>query len=1127
MKIIHLADEHFAKETQDLALASLECALEAGAREQIDAWVFAGDLFDRGVANSAASGFTRLVNIIQRMLDVAPILSVEGTVSHDLPGAYAVLCELKAKNRFINLRPDHEEIVAGILFMGMPEAGKEWLLAGIESMSAEESMRKLMEGTRSILLGLGAIRAQHPEIPCVFLYHGTVAGASMQNGQIVGAQEIVIGREDLELVGFDVACLGHIHLEQKIDGVEAYYPGPAYHTDWGHLGQCGFNLVTLDAAGLPPKIERLPFPHPRRAKFTVTWPEPVGEAVESVQAWVCIKATKEEAQKIDTAAILEAYREMGALEGSRVTVEIAAAETVRAPEITEKRRLREKLQVYAEASSQTLNENVLQKADQLELEAAERGSAEGMHFRIRRIRLRGAEGIWKGLRQDEIDIDLDKHQPGLIAMIGVNGVGKSTLIENMHPYPSLLTRDGKLQDHFRLRDSARELWFTDERTGTEYRALMEIDGANANGAVKYHLFRNGEPITNGRKEDYEAAIERMIGSLPLFLRSAFVSQRPTKNNPDLSDATKGEKKAIFRELAGLDYLQAHAENAKGKAAGIEDNLRIERGRIEVIEGQLAALPGIKTEQFEVQGKLDWENADLKNMGEKVKQLKAGADALAATVSEQRSIQERIDGLMGLAAQQQQIIGVAQEEIARYQAALEGRGIAQKVDAEYAQLKEREGKENEYISKINAERSRISAEYGNAFKAHSTTVRGLEATRTRLRAEKARLESNHAVLLSQSTQLGKELEKPLTDECPTCGAAKEHQKKDLNAGREEKKVQLREISEKIHALGSQIMSKEGEIIAITDPPAPVDQTPPAADLAPLKCVRSAIAALNIEEARRTLATAQEAATRIEETEKRKREAEEGLSGLEDQLGYLESQIDATIQLVYEEALEKLEEARAEYGEAQKVIAGLEAEIKTLDKRIEELTALEHNLGVRKVAMEEQQAEAAEWRYLEAACGPDGIQALELDAMGPGISEVANRLLSAAYGSRFSIELRTTRIAGKGSRTKQVEDFAIIVLDNELMTEQPIETLSGGESVWIKYALYSAFSIIRDRSTGIRFLTMFRDEADGALDPESRQHYFSMLEAAHRENGTRHTIVITHSPEIQEMILQRIEMRRTSK
>jgi exonuclease SbcC len=144
------------------------------------------------------------------------------------------------------------------------------------------------------------------------------------------------------------------------------------------------------------------------------------------------------------------------------------------------------------------------------------------------------------------------------------------------------------------------------------------------------------------------------------------------------------------------------------------------------------------------------------------------------------------------------------------------------------------------------------------------------------------------------------------------------------------------------------------------------------------------------------------------------------------------------------------------------------------------------------------------------------------MGPGIAEVANRLLSAAYGSRFAVEFRTTRIGGAGSKKKQIEDFQIAVLDSEHGSEQLLETLSGGEAVWIKRAIYDAFGIIRDRSTGQRFLTVFQDEADGALDPEARLAYFRMLEAAHLESGRRHTLVITHSQEAQEMIAQRIRM-----
>jgi len=1181
MKILHTADIHFSREHQVEALASLTTLAETAEREKPAFVTISGDLFDRGAQNSTAGGFPALLAVIQRILDVCPIAAVAGTPTHDLPGCYDALMALGAEHSFVILTAgvpylldEGGDVVSvtkdmeihyspnldykdkpRLLILGCPEPSREWLLAGKEAANARETGEAMKIALRSILLGLGAIRAQHPELPCVMLYHGPVEGASMQNGQVIGAGSITIGREDLAPVGADYYALGDIHLAQQIPGLPAYYPGSAYPVNWGELGQSGFNLVELGLGACDAAVTRVPYPHPRRCKFVVTWPEPAGPEVEGVQAWVCYRATKEQAAQIDTDAMLEAYLATGALPGSRVTVELIPTETVRAAEITEKHRLREKVTVYAEASNfeppgnrtvdQPVAESVLLKADLLEREATERGAAAGFHFRLRRLRLRGAIGVWKGQRKDEVDYNLDGYDPGLIAMIGVNGSAKSTVIENMHPYPCMLTRDGKLQDHFRLRDSTRELWFCDERTGTEYRALMEIDGANASGVVKYHLFRaataseetpgapdsegvirgDWEPLTNGRKEDYEQAITGLIGSLPLFLRSAFVSQRPTKNNPDLSDATKGERKAIFRELAGLDYLQAYAESAKARAGAIEGSITTGRGQVTLLERFVAEEP-------EIAGRIDWSRAEVQNSDAKIEDLTATG----------KECREKVETLHVLKVEQEQIERDAkaaeQESIGKgdqaeqdrkkiidFHDAVNRRKIAKENIDYHAQLKEQEGKESERLSKINAERARRSTEYSDALKAHAADVRGLEVQRTRLRTEKARLEQDHAVFLSQYKRLEGEVEKPLTDECPECGAEREHWHKDLNAGREEKQAQFREIGEKIHALGNQIMSKDGEIIEIIDPPAPEPLDLPPADETELTRIRAALGQLDITAAQKVLEAAAQAEAKIAELTARIETLEADARSLNEKAARIRASLDPSIAPAHEEAVKQYEQARADYTTAKEERATAAAKLEAAEKQLAAITKQKCELEELRTSLVSMEAEAAEWRYLETACGPDGIQALELDAMGPGIAEVANRLLSAAYGSRFSIELRTTRMAGKGSKTRQVEDFAIIVLDNELLSEQPIETLSGGESVWIKQAIYAAFSIVRDKTTGIRFLTCFKDECDGALDPESRAKYFQLLEVEHNESGRRHTLIITHSESAQEMIPQRIMMQRT--
>lgn len=1127
-KLIALADVHFSKENQDLAIASLECALDVGKRERIDAWAFAGDLFDRSVANSAASGFPRLVNVIQRMLEIAPILSIEGTVTHDVPGAYSVLCKLQAEHRFINLRPDDAQVVAGILFFGMPEADKEWLLAGEQNLSADESNRKLTESIRSILLSFGALRAAQPELPAVLLFHGSVKGSTLQNRTVTTDG---LGREDLQLAGVDYVALGHIHLEQKIDGLEAYYPGPAYHTDWGHLGSCGCNLVTLEGPGLPPKVERIPFPHPRRVKFSLSWPEPAGDEIAGVQAWVCYRATKEEAAKIDTAAILEAYIDQGALPGSRVTVELIATETVRAAEITEKHRLREKVQIYAEASSLVVSESILLKADQLEREAEERGSTAGMHFRLRRMRLRGAVGIWKGQRQDEIDIDLDEYDPGLIALVGVNGAGKSTLIENMHPYTCMLTRDGKLQDHFRLRDSVRELWFTDERTGTEYRALMEIDGANASGSVKYHLFKNGEPMTNGRKEDYEEAIIRMVGSLPLFLRSAFVSQHATKSNPDLCDATKGEKKAIFRELAGLDYIQAYSENAKARAGQLESQVTTGRAQAEILERILEEEPSIESVIAYANNDIEAADVKLADLTTQGKALREKVDTLAALVAEQDAFEKEAAENERVANTKLFQAGAAEEKIETFQSSLDLRETAQENVDYHAHLKEGEGAENARLSDVNKERLRLGNLYTDAIKAHRDHATKLQSSKAKLGTAQASLYGDRKVLQTKIDHAETEIAAKLTDLCPTCGQKLPEAKlEELKKARTAKLVIIDDwkhhgakLDRELADLMRQLKEAEANIVALLEPEKPA--LPPA-DETELKRIRAALAEIDIAKNKATLETAAKAEQEIATLKAQIATLEADAIALSEKAEQLRVKLDPAIKPAHVLAQTQYEEARTAYTVAKEERATAAAKLEAAQKQLAAIEKQKRELDELRSSLAKIEIETAEWHYLSEACGPDGIQALELDAMGPGISEVANHLLSAAYGSRFSIEFRTTRIAGKGSKIKQVEDFAIIVLDNELLTEQPIETLSGGESVWIKYALYSAFAIIRDRSTGLRFLTVFRDEADGALDPESRQHYFAMLEAAHNESGTRHTIIVTHSAEIQEMIMQKIAMVRAS-
>src|SRR5574338_602723 len=94
-------------------------------------------------------------------------------------------------------------------------------------------------------------------------------------------------------------------------------------------------------------------------------------------------------------------------------------------------------------------------------------------MKILKLKLRGAIGIRKGLGLEEVEIDFSNFQSGLIALTGRNGSGKTTIMENLHPYRMMVSRDGSLQSHFFLKDSYRILDF--EFNNRIYRAQIYID----------------------------------------------------------------------------------------------------------------------------------------------------------------------------------------------------------------------------------------------------------------------------------------------------------------------------------------------------------------------------------------------------------------------------------------------------------------------------------------------------------------------------------------------------------------------------------------------------------------------------------------------------------------------------
>lgn len=158
----------------------------------------------------------------------------------------------------------------------------------------------------------------------------------------------------------------------------------------------------------------------------------------------------------------------------------------------------------------------------------------------------------------------------------------------------------------------------------------------------------------------------------------------------------------------------------------------------------------------------------------------------------------------------------------------------------------------------------------------------------------------------------------------------------------------------------------------------------------------------------------------------------------------------------------------------------------------------------------QADLANYNHLADAFGRDGLQALEIDAAGPMITALANDLLHDSFGPRFSVRLDTTRLDSKAHR--EIETFKITVIDSEKGHEGDGSEFSGGERVIINEALALALTMVACNRSGVKGVTLFRDESGAALDPSMARGYVRMLRRAAMAVGASRCVFVSHNPAV---------------
>jgi exonuclease SbcC len=770
--------------------------------------------------------------------------------------------------------------------------------------------------------------------------------------------------------------------------------------------------------------------------------------------------------------------------------------------------------------------------------------------KIKSLKLRGAIGIWKGLGLDEIEIDFTVFEPGLVTITGKNGNGKSTILENLHPFRTMVSRSGSLESHFYLKDSHRILEF--EHNNEDYKSYLQIDALT--GASKAYLYKGENPLNDGLKKTYDEALEKILGSQDVFFNSVFSGQK----SKGIAELKPSERRALFYDLLRLNKYQEYLDIAKDKLRTTEldlaetegklswltdhsidpvkvnESLKYEKEKLNKYKQKLLLCKSdldhnetriknllVERTKAEVQAKNNEELSEKANeLNQRIKDLGVEHNNLLITLTEDKDkVQNQIDSLEDLLTEKDAIIanynkikGLNEEAkvLIEKKRDLEHRSsIAEsKFHQKMISISDANDKVNivdkerdKCQTKLEAIKLKIADAEKNADIIDTVPCTDAEGDFSSCRFLQNAYKSKGILpdLLNEEIEL-RRIADEKTEEIKRLRNDIESTK---NMETEKFQIYVRDINKDIQMI-------QRELIKIQEQREKLDIDLIEDDY---ENVMKADEKINVLRQKHFDIQATINGNKKQFEKRDKELAEE----LKETLEKIDRDIDHKLYEISKEhkevsnksdELKQLYDQYDEEAESIKVIAmELEAQLEQFHNKKTEVDELKNRITNHK-------ADIKAYQFLAKAFDKTGIPVLKLENSGLEVSKLANDLLSL-FENNFRIVFET--LALTKDKKKMKETFDINIVEDDGVTE--IANKSGGQVVYLETAIQLAISLVV-RKQGREFETAYLDEKDGALDIENAHHYLEMIRKAHALSGVCNTFIITHRPELLNQIPQKI-------
>lgn len=805
------------------------------------------------------------------------------------------------------------------------------------------------------------------------------------------------------------------------------------------------------------------------------------------------------------------------------------------------------------------------------------------------LTLKNFAGIASGQGKSEITIDLEHEVPDdaqIVAFSGPNGSGKTTIMDNLHPYRLMPSRSSgttpgcfSYYDHIVGGEASKELTWGHE--GVRYLSSIRIRSNGKTKKQEAYLFvvagdgttspwasPNSGLASDGKAENYDECIEEILGKPEVFFAAQFSAQGKTP----IAKMTPTEVKKVIAQMLRMDDLANLSAKAVEINKGIRPHMAAAQEQALKTRQGLKSIDELEAVLVSAQRDLAAEEEALRGVATDITSLTVQRASLASAVEQQvalRAQHEAVDDQIRAAEVdgQRRILelqGRHNLEATELKQAVQDAASAVEVGQQLLESLRKRKTAAETLVHRDADIAKAEKRLGE-----------LKA----VRAQKQTFIEDRAHELSKIDEIRNAVQK-LTSDMAKLASDGEHMAAALKLSQ-----QTAALMDEVPCRGTDYSGK-CQLLA---------QARGASESVPVKIVALEDARTAYKTRRGNLSGNTNVLNSLIEVERQVRVVREELLALDSEVATCREAL--AIRDSVNNAKEELPRIRVELTGASE---SLELSRRRLQEHTEKKSSLEARHGAEMRSLRElvEQAkvrlvtakaglpsllasnaqEVVQQRYTEALARQVKLREQVADAdrrrsaAKLELDLTRQRLVDAqeheSRSRELAREMSLWTLLAKGLGTDGViamsiddagpavsalantlleecysgrfvlsiktqeqtaaglkkEAFNIVVEDTLRGEVKLLDEMSGGEKVWINECLVRAFALYMAQACDVRHDTLFSDESDGPLDPERKRQYMQMRRTVLERGGYSREYIITQTPELLSMCDAVIDLSR---